>query len=100
MEQSGADPESGGAVLGERDRREWAGIERDLAGEESRRFISFEFSRERFPAPPRWWRYVPAIGVPLLLPAVSVAEMRPVISCLAVLVAAVFLLGGWLRHPG
>lgn len=87
-------------MLGERDRREWAGIERDLAAEESRGFISFEFGRRRFPALPRWWRYVPPIGVPLLLPAVSVAEMRPIISCLAALVAAVFLVGGWLRHPG
>lgn len=86
-------------MLGERDRREWAGIERDLVIEESRGFISFQFGRERFPALPKWWRYVPSIGVPLPLPAVSVAEMRPIISCLAVLAAEV-LLGGWLRHPG
>jgi hypothetical protein len=41
-------------VLGERDRREWAGIEKDLAAEEASEFT-----------------------------AVSVAEMRPIISCLA-----------------
>jgi hypothetical protein len=87
-------------VLGDRDRREWAGIERDLADEESRRFVSFEFGRERFRALPGWWRYVPSVGVPLLLPAMSVVEMRPIVSCLAVLLAALVLVGSRLRHPG
>jgi hypothetical protein len=32
--------QSGGAVLGERDRREWAGIERDLAAEKARGFTA------------------------------------------------------------
>ena len=64
-------------MLDERDRRAWADLERRLLDDTAPRFLpAARLSPRRSPPPARWLPYVMAVVVPLLLPAVSVMEMR------------------------
>jgi hypothetical protein len=74
-------------MLNERDRRAWADIEYRLRNDAAHRFLHVGLLSPSRRTPPRWLPYVMAVLVPLLLPTVSVIEMRPAASELGVLVA-------------
>lgn len=81
----------------DQNRSEWARITRELTAEEAATFLSCELGRRR-PTPRRWWAYAAAVGVPLFLPAVSVVETWPLVSCLVMLIVVGVLAFSGARH--
>jgi Protein of unknown function (DUF3040) len=86
-------------MLNEHDQRAWADIERRLGAEADVRFLTIRVGPRRptarLPRVP-WLPYVMAVVVPLLLPAISAAEMHPVGSAAGLLV--VVTLCRWARR--
>jgi hypothetical protein len=83
-------------MLNEHDQRAWADIERRLGTEAGVRFVTFRVGLRRPTARLPWLPYVMAVVVPLLLPAISAAEMHPVGSAAGLLV--VVTLCRWARR--
>jgi Protein of unknown function (DUF3040) len=78
-------------MLNERDQRVWADIERRLGAEADARFLTFQVGPRRPATRLPWLPYVMAVVVPLLLPAISAAEMHPVVGSVAGLLVVVTL---------
>jgi hypothetical protein len=90
-------PQRGGAMLNERDQLAWADIESRLR-HGTTRFLPARLPPRHPRTPPRWLAYVMAVVVPLLLPAVSVLEMRPLVACAGGLVAVTVVLPHRIRR--
>ncbi|WP_445183502.1 DUF3040 domain-containing protein [Pseudonocardia sp. Cha107L01] len=85
-------------MLTEQDTRALADIERRLRHETTPRFLCVRLTPRQPRTPPRWLAYVMAVVVPLLLPAVSVLEMRPLVTCVCGLVASTVVLPRWVQR--
>jgi hypothetical protein len=83
-------------MLNERDRLAWADLEYRLRDDAAPGFVPIGLPSPHRRTPPRWLAYVMAVVVPLLLPTVSVMEMRPAASELGILAVALVagLVGG------
>jgi hypothetical protein len=91
-------------MLNEQDQHAWADIERRLSPDlgsalddasgstGTPRFLTIQLTPIARTARSRWFPYVMAVVVPLLLPAISAAEMHPAVSSVGGLVLAVAVL--------
>jgi hypothetical protein len=83
--------------LNDQERAAWAGIERRL-GEAPGAGVSWCVTEAGWAATRRWFPYLTAVVVPLLLPAISVAEIHPLVARGAAVVAVMVVLGRRLQR--
>jgi hypothetical protein len=78
-------------MLNERDERAWVDIQRRLDRDEAARFLPLPLASIARMSRSRWFPYLMAVAVPLLLPGICAIEIHPAIASLAGLVLAVVL---------
>ncbi|MDX6585130.1 MAG: hypothetical protein QOI10_4314 [Solirubrobacterales bacterium] len=82
-------------MLNGRDQRAWEGLERRLRDDGAVSFLPMQIPLADRWASPRWLPYAMAVIVPLLLPTLSVVEMRPFAARVGGLVAVTLALPRW-----
>jgi hypothetical protein len=82
-------------MLNGHDQRAWEGLERRLRDDGAVSFLPVRIPLANRWTLPRWLPYAMAVIVPLLLPTLSVFEMRPFAACVCGLVAVTLVLPHW-----
>jgi hypothetical protein len=87
-------------MLDERDERAWVDIQRRLGCDDAAGFFTIPLGPIARVTRSRWFPYLMAVAVPLLLPGICAVEVHPAVASLAGLVFAVVLFRQIRREAG